>query len=142
MIRSLLRRVACVATLVTLNALFDVRVLAQQSTETVGMHATPAPGKVVIDGKLDDWDLSGARLMCYDVVALKDRLSGTVAFMWDADYYYVSIHWRDPSPMVNGFDPLIDYGNSWKGDCVQLRIKTDRIAHVTAWYHAKTQRPA
>jgi hypothetical protein len=141
MIRSLLRRVACVATLVTLNALFDVRVLAQQSTETVGMHATPAPGKVVIDGKLDDWDLSGARLMCYDVVALKDRLSGTVAFMWDADYYYVSIHWRDPSPMVNGFDPLIDYGNSWKGDCVQLRIKTDRIAHVTAWYHAKTQRP-
>jgi hypothetical protein len=51
------------------------------STETVGMHAPPAPGRVVVDGKLDDWDLSGSRLMCYDVAAMKDRLSGTVAFM-------------------------------------------------------------
>lgn len=110
-------------------------------TETVGMHAPPAPGKITIDGKFDDWDLSGARLMCYDVATLKGRLSGTVAFMWDADNYYAAIHWRDPSPMVNGFDPLIDYGNSWRGDCVQLRIKTDRVTHVTAWYHAKTQRP-
>jgi hypothetical protein len=122
-------------------ALGPAMAVAQQSTQAVGMHATPAPGKVVIDGKLDDWDLSGSQLMCYDVAAMKDRLSGTVAFMWDAENYYVSIRWRDPSPMVNGFDPLIDYGNSWRGDCVHLRIKTDRIAHVTAWYHAKTQRP-
>jgi hypothetical protein len=112
-----------------------------QQTQTVGMHAPPAPGKVVIDGKLDDWDLSGSRLMTYDVATMKDRLSGTVAFMWDENYYYASIRWRDPSPMTNGFDPLIDAGNAWRADCVQLRIKTDRIAHVTAWYHAKTKRP-
>lgn len=139
--RSLLCRVAWVASLLILGALFAEHAVAQQSTQTVGMHAPPAPGKVVVDGKLDDWDLSGSRLMCYNVAAMKDRLSGTAAFMWDADNYYAAIHWRDPSPMSNRFDPLIDYGNAWKSDCVQLRIKTDRIAHVDAWYYAEAQRP-
>ena len=137
MTHSFLRNAVCLA-----GALAAVEpAFAQQSTQTVGMHAPPAPGKVVVDGKFADWDLSGSRLMCYDVAAMKDRLSGTVAFMWDADCFDAAIHWRDPSPMVNGFDPLIDVGNAWKGDCVQLRIKTDRIAHVSAWYHAKTNRP-
>ena len=137
MTHSFLRNAVCLA-----GALAAVEpAFAQQSTQTVGMHAPPAPGKVVVDGKFADWDLSGSRLMCYDVAAMKDRLSGTVAFMWDADCFYAAIHWRDPSPMVNGFDPLIDVGNAWKGDCVQLRIKTDRIAHVSAWFHAKTNRP-
>ena len=31
---------------------------AQQSNNHV-LHAVPTPGKVAVDGKLDDWDLSG-----------------------------------------------------------------------------------
>jgi hypothetical protein len=115
---------------------------AQQSTQNVGMHATPAPGKVVIDGKLDDWDLSGTRLMCYDVSALRDRYSTQAALMYDAEYFYVSLRWKDPTPMVNRYEPVVEAGQAWKADCVQLRVKTDRIANVDCWYYTAEQRPA
>jgi sugar lactone lactonase YvrE len=122
---------------------------AQQSTQTVGMHAPPAPhsagsgqaGKVVIDGKLDDWDLSGTRLMCYDVAALRDRYSAQAAFMYDAENVYVSLRWKDPTPMVNHYQPVVERGQAWKADCVQLRFKTDRIAHVDLWYYTDGQEP-
>ena len=108
---------------------------AQQSTQNVGMHAVPAPGKVVIDGKLDDWDMSGTRLMCYDVSALRDRYSAQAALMYDAEYFYVSLRWKDPTPMVNRYEPVVERGQAWKADCVQLRIRTDRITHVDCWYY-------
>ncbi len=113
-----------------------------QGTQTVGMHAVPTPGTVTIDGKLDDWDLSGQRLMCYDLSSLRDRFSVTTALMYDAQYYYVALRWKDPTPMVNYYDPKTEGGWAWRADCVQLRIKTDRIAHVDAWYYTKTRQPA
>lgn len=114
---------------------------AQRSTQTVGMVAVPAPGNVVIDGRLDDWDLSGTRLMCYDVAALRDRYSAQAALMYDAANVYVSLRWKDPTPMVNRYEPVVERGQAWKADCVQLRIKTDRIAHVDLWYYTDGQRP-
>jgi len=113
-----------------------------QSTQNVGMKAAPAPGKIVIDGKLDDWDLSGERLMCYDVTSLKDRYSVKAAAMYDSDNFYVSLRWKDPSPMVNFYDPKTEVGQAWKSDCVQLRIKTDRVAHVDCWYFTGDKKPS
>ncbi|MFZ2654087.1 MAG: hypothetical protein WAX69_04170 [Victivallales bacterium] len=113
-----------------------------QSTQNVGMKAAPAPGKVVIDGKLDDWDLSGERLMCYDVTSLKDRYSVKSAAMYDSDNFYVSLRWKDPTPMVNFYDPKTEVGQAWKSDCVQLRIKTDRVAHVDCWYFTGDKKPS
>jgi hypothetical protein len=56
--------------LVLLTAL---RVCATQ-TDNHGIHAVPAPGKVAIDGRLDDWDLTGKVVMCYDLArADRDR---------------------------------------------------------------------
>ena len=40
----------------------------------------------MIDGKLDDWDLSGQVLMCYDIESLKDVYSKRVTMMYDADW--------------------------------------------------------
>ena len=111
-------------------------------TDTRGTYAVPAPGKVTIDGKLDDWDLSGKYLQCYDVETLKDVYSGEIAFMYDADHLYVAIHWKDPIPMGNSHDPRYQAGKGWAGDSVQLRLKTDRICHVTAWYFAANKEPA
>lgn len=111
-------------------------------TDTRGTHAVPAPGQVVIDGKLADWDLSGKYLQCYDVETLKDVYSGELAFMYDAANLYVAIHWQDPIPMGNSHDPRYQAGKGWAGDSVQLRFKTDRICHVTAWYYAKEDEPA
>ncbi len=110
-------------------------------TDNHGIRAVPTPGKVTIDGKLDDWDLSGQVLICYDVNSLKDIYSGRVALMHDTDHLYVSIHWKDPIPLGNRHDPRFQVDKGWAGDSVQLRIKTDRICHVTAWCFAGKMEP-
>lgn len=110
-------------------------------TDTYGLHAVPVPGKVAIDGDLADWDLSGQSLMCYDVESLQDVYSAKVALMYDAENLYVSIHWKDSTPMGNRHDPRYEAHKAWAGDSVQLRIKTERISHVTAWYFAAEKKP-
>lgn len=120
---------------------FSGKVLAVQ-TDTHGIHAVPCPAKVMIDGQLDDWDLSGKVLMCYDVETMQDIYSLQVAMMYDAENLYVSAHWKDRTPMGNSHDPRYSGDRGWAGDCLQLRIKTDLITHLTSWYYAPTQSPA
>ena len=115
--------------------------LGAAQTDNHGIHAVPPPAPVVIDGDLAEWDLSGSVLMCYDVQSLKDIYSGRVAMMHDADNLYVSIRWKDPQPLRNSHDPQFQADKGWAGDCVQLRLKTDRISHVTAWCFASKQEP-
>jgi hypothetical protein len=111
-------------------------------TDNRGIHAVPAPGKVSVDGSLSDWDTSGQVLMCYDLEALRDIYSAQVAAMYDAQNFYVGIHWKDPHPMGNSHDPRYQANKGWAGDAVQLRFKTDRISHLTAWYYAAKKEPA
>ncbi len=111
-------------------------------TDNFGIHAVPTPGKVAIDGQLNDWDTSGQVLMTYDIETLHDVYSGQVAAMYDADNLYISIHWKDAIPMGNSHDPRYTANKGWAGDAVQMRIKTDRISHITAWYYAAKQEPA
>jgi DNA-binding beta-propeller fold protein YncE len=111
-------------------------------TDNRGIHAVPAPGKVTVDGRLDDWDLSGRTLMCYDLENLREIYSAQVAAMYDADSLYVALHWKDPVPLGNSHDPRYQANKGWAGDCVQLRLKTDRISHVTAWYYGPRREPA
>ncbi len=115
--------------------------LAQQ-TENHELRAVPAPGKVVIDGKLGDWDLSGEIVCCYDLTVLKETHSVRAAAMCDAQYLYLSFRFKDPTPLVNHIDPKLEPGGGWKADAVQLRIKLDRVAHVTAWYYTDRREPA
>ncbi|MBA3936035.1 MAG: hypothetical protein H0X38_01105, partial [Planctomycetes bacterium] len=115
--------------------------LSAAQTDTRGIHAVPAPGAVVIDGELGDWDLSGSYLQCYDVVELRDVYSARVAMMYDAQALYVAIRWVDRVPLGNCHDPRFSASKGWAGDSVQLRIKTDRICHVTGWCYAPTQEP-
>lgn len=110
-------------------------------TDTHGIHAVPTPGKVVIDGKLTEWDLSGQILQCYDIESLQDIYAGRIAMMYDAESLYVSVHWHDPIPLGNSHDPQYQGGRGWAGDCLQLRIKTDQICHLTAWYYAPKNEP-
>ncbi len=106
-------------------------------TDNHGLHAVPPPnGKVTIDGDLKDWDLSGQILICYDVDTLKDVYSAKVAAMYDANNLYVSLHWKDLSPMGNIHDPRYQSNKGWAGDSVQLRVKTDRVSWITAWHYA------
>jgi hypothetical protein len=44
--------------------------------------------------------------------------------------------------MGNSHEPRYQGIRGWAGDCVQLRIKTDRISHVACWYYAPKNEPA
>ncbi|MBM4031800.1 MAG: hypothetical protein FJ291_08460 [Planctomycetes bacterium] len=110
------------------------------STINFGVHAVPRPGPVVIDGKLDGWDLSGRILICSDVETMRDLYSGKVAFMYDAENLYCSVHFKAPKPMVNVHNPKVD-NFGWAGDCLHLRFRTDRLVILTGWYYAANKQP-
>ena len=129
------------ATLPLASIAVPARSFAQQ-TDNHGIHAVPAPAGVAIDGRLDDWDLSGQVLMCYDLETLRDTCSAEVAMMFDADNLYVGVHWKDATPLGNSHDPRFSALRGWAGDCLQLRVRTDKLTHVTAWYFSPTQSPA
>jgi len=112
---------------------------AQQS-DNHALHAVPA-GKVVVDGKFDDWDLSG-QIDVYANFKTRNNYSAKVAAMYDRDNFYLSIVWRDPTPMHNMVDSNFDIGSGWKSDCLQLRLKTDMvIGDVTCWYSTAAKHP-
>jgi hypothetical protein len=112
---------------------------AQQSTNTK-LHAVPPPGRVAVDGQLTDWDLSGQ----FEVFAnyrMKHTYSAKVAAMHDAEFLYLAILWRDPTPLFNMVDANFDIGSGWKSDCLQLRMRTDLPLHLDCWYSTAAKRP-
>ncbi len=90
-------------------------------TENQGIHLLPAPGKVVIDGKTNDWDLSGGVFACGDVEHLRDQFAVWIHVMYDADHVYVLARWKDPTPLNN---PENKGGHGFNGDCLQVRFIT------------------
>lgn len=106
-------------------------------TENLGMQVLPAPGKVVVDGKFDDWDLSGGVLVCGDVENLREKLGVWCHAMYDDKNVYILARWLDETPLNNPGSSRGDYG--FAGDCLQFRTITaagtpnERGQHFTAW---------
>ena len=48
--------------------------LQATETENLGISVLPAPGKVAVDGKIDDWDLSGGVFACGDVENQREQV--------------------------------------------------------------------
>lgn len=105
-------------------------------TEHLGMQVLPAPRKVVVDGKFDDWDLTGGILACSDVENLRDQYGVWFHIMYDGDNLYALARWIDPTPLNNP-GAKGDFG--FAGDCLQFRTVTtdaagkERTAHWTCW---------
>jgi len=59
------------------------RMALATETENQTIRILPTPGKVTIDGKFNDWDLSGGIFACGDVEHLRDRLSCWYYVMYD-----------------------------------------------------------
>jgi hypothetical protein len=123
-------------------------------TDHSEIHVVPPPGKVVIDGSLDDWDLSGAITMFIDESS-KGSYSVRGAMMYDEEFLYVGAHVKDPTPMKNNYDFGGDNKSAWNADAIQLRIVSNPdikstasrqtggrmspedqqfVNHVTLWY--------
>ncbi|MCY3024347.1 MAG: hypothetical protein NTW87_35675 [Planctomycetota bacterium] len=114
-----------------------------EGTDNHVLHAVPVPGKVTIDGSLDDWDCSGRVPICSDVTRLWGQYSAWVAMMYDAEALYVGVDWCDPTPMVNNYDPDfdIDRRKCFHSDSLQLHFRTDQARKVIGWWYTKGQRP-
>ena len=81
---------------VTLAGLIRCADLSAQQTNNYELRAVPAPAAgVSLDGELDEWDLSGEILTCYDISGLLDTHSARTALMYDGEYLYLSFRFRD-----------------------------------------------
>jgi hypothetical protein len=85
------------------------------------LYAVPVLGKVTVDAKLDDWDLSGQILM-YVVSETSEMQSARFAVMYDSEALYFSGVVRDPSPMMNRHDPNVDPEKAWAADVCQIYL--------------------
>jgi len=101
---------------------------AQTQVVTAGKHkylsVVPAPGKVIIDGSLDDWDLSG-EILCYDFPQTAERRHARLALMYDQEALYIGAFFKDFSPLMNMVNPRTDAVRGWDADCLQFRVIGD-----------------
>jgi hypothetical protein len=130
------------------------------------LYAVPAPGKVTIDGKLDDWDLSG-QIEMFVIQATRGTMNAKFAVMYDADAIYLGADVNDPNPMMNMRSPETDPMQGWNADSCQFRLTTDPkvgypildestfkykgkgdltetrddIVHLTLWHYTETAEP-
>ncbi len=88
------------------------------------MMALPLPGgrPPVIDGKLDDWDLSAQEPM-WITPETADRFNAGTAIMYDSQALYFSAVVSLPDrPLVNANNPVDPF---WNGDMLELRLVSD-----------------
>lgn len=132
--------------------------IAQGVYHNQRIFVVPAPGPVTIDGKLDDWDLSG-EILTYVVEASMGYQSARTAMMYDHDALYISCRVADPTPMLNRADPTVNPDFGWDGDAFQFRLCLDpalgyplaignydrtpneALVHMTLWYYTDRQQP-
>ena len=110
-------------------------------TENIGVRILPAPGKVIVDGKIADWDLSGGIFCCGDVENQRTQFATWLFAMYDAENLYLLARFVDPTPLNNPGQVEGDYG--FAGDCLQFRTivgvgaagnaDQGRGAHWTCW---------
>jgi hypothetical protein len=128
----------------TLASVFDLSAapgnMVGNQSQNEGILVLPAPEKVVIDGELGDWDLSG-RIWVFSDKGVRDRYSVKISAMWDQDNLYLAARWNDPTPMTSNVDPSFNPENGWRSDAWQMRFLTDRKSHLTTWYFTEKKLP-
>src|SRR4051794_16166290 len=111
----------------------ESNLLGKQSQNS-GLPAVPVTRPVAIDGNLAEWDLTG-RMWSFADLGMRDQYSVETAAMWDGEYLYLALQWRDPTPLFNQINPKTNPADGWKADSFQMRIKSDHVAWVTAWHY-------
>ena len=107
--------------------------------------AVPAPGKVVIDGLDNDWDLS-AGIWSYNNPTLVGKYGVWTHLMWDAQGVYVLMRYTDLSPLKNATRGK-DFHNSWQADAFQARVVFDEKTpdehqmHINGFYSSSEDKP-
>lgn len=88
--------------LLTISLLLSVLSFSVRAETGRGRHkrafAVPAPEDVKIDGRLDDWDMSG-HILAYVRKAASEVQSARFAVMYDEEAIYLGADVKDPNPM-------------------------------------------
>jgi hypothetical protein len=113
----------------------------RQITRNTKIDIVPAPAGVKIDGKLGDWDTSGGILIAYEPVLFKDRYSVRLHMMYDDQGLYAGLLWHDLRPLFNVNRPDRFAWGYDGGGALQLRLLTDMVSTIEAWYSSTAQRP-
>lgn len=102
-------------------------------TENHTLAVLPTPGAMTVDGKINDWDLSGGVFACGELEHLRDQFAVWFHAMYDADNIYLLARWQDPTPMNN---PETLGGHGFNGDCLQVRfiLFPDTPEQTVTWW--------
>lgn len=132
----------------TLFLAFEASVWAQDigvSSLSNQIVVVPAPGTVKIDGKSDDWDLSGG-IWSYNDPTLVNKYSIWTHLMWDEKGVYFLARYNDPTPMINATKGK-DFAESWKADAYQARVIFDdktpdeHQMHINIFFSTPEKKP-
>ena len=116
-----------------LSSLFAQSNMMGRQSHNVGISSLPAQKKVVIDGNLSEWDLSG-EIWSFADLDVRERFSVKTATMWDSKNLYLAFTWKDPMPMNSTVDPDFNPSKGWIADAIQLRILAGgQPSWITAW---------
>lgn len=97
-----------------------------------GIRVVPTPGPVTIDGRLEDWDLSGSILM-FLTEASKEVYAVRGAVMYDDAWLYVGAHVKDPTPMMSKGRSKVTDPLSFAGENPEAGPVADAVAlHIIA----------
>lgn len=106
-------------------------------TENFGLQVLPAPGPVIVDGKYQDWDLSGSVFASNDIETQREDYAVWLCAMYDAKNLYLLARFQDKTPLDNPGQTLANYG--FAGDSLQIRTIThpgtadQLLCNLTAW---------
>lgn len=92
---------------------------AASETENHRLRFVPAAKPLVIDGKLDDWDLRAGVFAGAQLEQVRDKFSLWLHGMYDAENVYILARWRDETPLNN---PEAAGGHGFNGDSLQMRF--------------------
>jgi DNA-binding beta-propeller fold protein YncE len=158
-----MRLVRFIVLILCITSLLGQSIFAQDDSQR-GRHdrlyVVPRPGEVKIDGDLSDWDLSG-QIWVWVAADTAEMQSARFAAMYDDEALYLSAEVRDPSPLMNRHDPLVDPDSGWDADACQFRIvvdasqgwpvaqginsgevPNDQMLHLTLWQYTDEKKPA
>ena len=85
-------------------------------TESNGIRILPALAKMSIDGKAQDWDLSGGIFICDDVQTQRANLNVWMHAQCDADNLYLLARFKDQSPLNNLGQALGLHPEQWTNE--------------------------
>jgi len=115
--------------------------------QNCALPTVPAPREVTIDGRLDEWDLSGEIALGDGAKEQQDARGARLCAMYNQESLYLALRVKDPTPLTNHVDPAENPDKGWQGDCVQVRFKTSgpassEVVYLDSWHYSGGKRAA